>query len=301
MGRTTRAALAIASVFGLLVTAQVTYAEVNFSIDAGLRQEDNIGFARDSSDEVDDLTLQVGANLQWLVVQTATAEVAGKIGYYYDNVDDISDLSRQGFQVGASYRGQADASLTAVWWQIEGTYKTLDYKDSEIRDGDQYEIVAMIGKRFNEKFGMSVGYRYEERNTDENPPFGGGSTFWRSAQVFEHEKNGGFIRGEFNMGPETVLFGEYTYKTGDEAASGRFGGLGGTIEWGWDLAFGPGVQVWKIDADQNIIDVGIDHQFNDRFSVNGTVSYLDAEGDAGGWGTADYTNVVFTVGTNINF
>lgn len=289
-----------ALLLGSLLVAPLAQAEVNVSVEAGLRQEDNIGLANNSSDEFDDFTMHLGLVADWMISQTPTSEFELTSGVGYDQVDDIGDLSRWEFEAGARYRGQASADLTAVWWQLEVGGAILSYKDSDIRDGYTVEAAATLGKRFNERFGLSAGYRFELRRSEDDSLQGQAMT-WNPTDVFDLEKNGAFVRGEFTLGPDTMIFGEYNYKTGDEASTGRFGMLGSTIDWAWDPAFGPGFQVWQIDVDQNVFDVGIDHQFSDKFGVEFAVSYLDADGDAGGWGDPQYENFVFTLIASIGF
>jgi hypothetical protein len=77
--------------------------------------------------------------------------------------------------------------------------------------------------------------------------------------------------------------------------------LGSTITWAWDPAFGPGFQVWKIDAKQYIFDLGLNHSFSEKFSIEANFTYVDAKGDAGGWGEQDYKNWIVSLGIGFHF
>ena len=277
-------------------------AEVKFSADAGIRWEDNIGLASASDDKVEDFTIELGAGLDWNFVETATAEVGVHGGVYHQEVDEISDISRSGFEGTAHYQGQSSGDLTAFWWKFDGEIRTLKHRDSEIRDGYIWELGVAIGKRFNQKFGLSGGYRYERREATEDA---GQNPIWRSNEVFDLKKDVLFVMGDFALGPVTTLFLEFTYKEGDEATSGRFidefGWLGTSIPWGWDSAFGPDYQVWKVDAKQYIYEVGIAHSFTDKFSIDAGYSYVDADAVASWWGPISYKNNVLTATVMYSF
>lgn len=289
---TSGATLALAAVLAS-TTAQ---AEVSFSIDAGLRQENNIGLAPRSGDEVDDLTTKVAAGVSWAIVQSAQSEVAIGAGVYYDRVDDISDISRKGFSVNAKYRGQASPELTSVFWILDGEYRTLDYKDSDIRDGYEVKFSATVGKRFNQKFTLQGGYRIEERTSDDSSPWLQPAS-WNPTSVFDLDKDGWFLRGEIDATPDTLVFAEYSRMSGDVAATGRGFNNGAAFDRAWDYAFGPGFIVWKLDADQDIFEIGVSHQFSERISAELAASYMDASGQAGN----DYDNQVYTLNVGFAF
>jgi hypothetical protein len=305
-GLVQRQGLAVARRVVLLAMAALlsaaAAAEVSFAVDAGLRWEDNIGFSSRKDDKVEDFTFEIGAGVDWAFIQTATTEMGIHGGVYHNEVDDVSDISKYGFEGSARYRGQSSGDLTAFWWKLDGEIRTLKHRESEIRDGYIWEVGATIGKRFNQRFGISGGYRYEQRKSTEDT---GEPAHWRANDVFDLKKNVLFINGDIALGPVTTLSLEFTYKDGDEASTGRlldwYGWLGDTIPWGRDPAFGPDYEVWRVDAKQYIYDVSLSHSFNERFSIDGGYSYVDAEGDAGVWGPADYTNNVLTATVTFQF
>jgi len=291
----------VAALLSVLISGWAL-AEVKFSADAGVRWEDNIGLSSASDDKVEDFTIEIGAGLDWNFVQTATAEAGVHGGVYHKEVDEISDISRSGFEGSAHYLGQSSGDLTAFWWKLDGEIRSLKHRDSKIRDGYIWELGATIGKRFNQTFGLSGGYRYERREATEDA---GQNPVWRSNEVFDLKKDVFFVMGDFALGPVTTLSLQFTYKEGDEATSGRFidefGWLGTSIPWGWDPAFGPDYQVWKVDAKQYIYDLGISHSFTDRFSIDAGYSYIDADAVASWWGPISYKNNVLTATLTYSF
>jgi hypothetical protein len=81
------------------------------------------------------------------------------------------------------------------------------------------------------------------------------------------------------------------------ASTGRQFTDGALFDRAWDYAFGPGYIVWRIDADQNILDAGITHQFTKRFSMEFALGYLDASGSSGN----DYDNTYATLSGAFGF
>jgi hypothetical protein len=282
-------------------TAPVAHGAVDWFMDFGARYEDNIGLASEKDDKVDDLTAHIGGGLGYMFVQTATMESGFTFSAYHNEVNKITDISHYGVEADLNYRGQASPDLTAIWWELKAHGRTLKHRDSEIRDGYMYDLGATIGRRFNERFGLSGGYRYEERvSTNDNPK--GQMSAWNADKVFDLKKHVGFIHGDLSMGADTDLWLEFTYKDGDEATSGEWGTwLGWNIDWAWDPAFGPEYQVWKIDAKQYIFDVGVNHQVNDMLNFETAFSYMDAKGDAGVFGDSDYKNWALTFNVSLSF
>jgi hypothetical protein len=271
-----------------------------FSVDANVRYDDNLGFASSSDDKVDDLTFGIGAGMDWLFVQDATTEAGINLGLYHREVMDTDDLSHYGLDAGVQYRGQSGADLDAFWWKLAGNIKTLKFRDSDVRDGYIWEAGASVGKRFNQRFGLSGGYRYERRASTDDSPSGQMGT-WNPDKVFDLKKDVVFVQADVSLGAVSTLSGSFTYKDGTEATSGRFGVLGGWIDWAWDPAFGPGWQVWKIDAEQYIYDLTLNHSFSEKVSLEAKVIYIDAKGDAGVFGKADYNNLALSAGLAFQF
>ena len=288
--------------FALSLTAALAspaWAEFSFSVDGEVRLDDNIGFGTVSADEIDDTTFRIAGNVNWLATQTAQTEVSFGAGIYHDRVSDLDDLSRTGFTLSGNYRGQANPELTSIFWLLDGNFRFFEYDDSDIRDGYEFKINGALGKRFNERFSAMVGYRFDKRvstddNPDNQPP---PAWMWNEDDVFDLDKDGWFVRGEVDVTPNTLFFVEYSDLSGDVAATGRSFNNGAMFDRAWDWAFGQGFIVWKIDADQEIWDIGVSHGFGENLSVEVAASFLDAQGDTGN----DYENQVFTFSASYRF
>jgi hypothetical protein len=280
----------------LLIVAANSHADVDFSTDLKIRYDDNIGWAPVSADKVSDFTTQLDAAVNWVPVRSATAELAFDAGAYYAWVADLTDLSHYGLTVDADYSGQANPELTAFWWDLNAKFVSLTYQDSDIRDGWAAEASVTVGKRFNEKFGLSGGLRYEKRaSTDNNPANQPPNAM--AQDVFDLENFAAYIRAAFSLGASTDLYAEYTFRSGDVASTGREFSNGGQFARAFDYAFGPEYIVWRIDADQNIIDVGITQQITDSFSMEFSLGYLDASGEQNN----DYSNTYASLGGFFRF
>ena len=170
------------------------------------------------------------------------------------------------------------------------------------------EIV--IGKRFSEIFNLSGGVRYHRRWQDDDDPncpqfptnnnsCTNGTIFWNGDEVFDQERHSYFVHADAAFGARTSGFVELSYVQGDEDATGRVadleranmncrGGAGGTgLNSGCNTLtndeafgqFGPGLgdwyQVWKVDVNQRVLEVGVDHQFSDALSLNVTAVFME--------------------------
>jgi len=281
----------------MLAMAPVSaWAQLNFSSNLEIRYDDNLGWAIANADKVDDFTTTLDFGVGWNPVETATSEVSVGGRVFYAWVADTSDLSHYGIKLLANYRGQASPDFTAFWWDIDGWFKTLSYKDSDLRDGYWTAATVSIGKRFNQVFGLSAGVRGEiRRSTDDNVP-----GFFEPDKIFDLDNVAAFLRAAFALGADTEIFAAYTFRTGDVTSTGSGANWSGTstpVPVAPDPAFGPGQIVWRIDADQNIIDAGISHTFSNRFSMEFVVGYLDAEGQD----NLNYDNTYATLSGTFGF
>jgi len=270
-----RLALILAAV---LLASPSAWAQLNFFSALEIRYDDNLGWAIADEDKVEDFTTRLDLGVNWKPVETQTSEVSVGGTVYYAWVADTSDLSHYGIKLLADYRGQTSPDFTAFWWDIDGWFKTLKYKDSEIRDGWWTKVTGTIGKRFTPVFGLSAGVAGEIRRSTESEVPG---DFFEGNKVFDLDNWSAFLRAAFSLGADTEIFAAYTFRTGDVTSTGSGANWSGTstpVPVALDPAFGPGQIVWRIDADQNIIDLGISHTFSNRFSMEFAVGYLDAEG-----------------------
>lgn len=282
--------------FALLLAAPLAWADIGFISELELRYEDNIGLAPVSADKVEDFTTQLDLGFNWNMVRSETGDISLIGTAYYAYVADLTDLSHYGLFVDLDYRGQASPAFTSVWWDLSAEGKTLKFKDSDIRDGWAARATAEIGKRFNNVFGLSGGLRAEVRRATESDPVNQPPS-WNADKVFDLDNWAAFLRGAFTVGADTELFLKYTFRSGDVASTGRQFNDGAQFDRAWDRAFGPGFIVWRIDADQNIFDAGIGHQFTKRFAMEFAVGYLDAAGSSGN----DYDNTWATLSGTFGF
>ncbi len=281
---------------GCLALVNTAVAETKFSVQSGIRHEDNIGLSPNSGDEVSDQTLSIQALATHSFAETATQEFSVAAGLYADFVMDTDDISHRGALVKVDYTGQANTDITAVFWNAEAQYQWRNYDDSDIRDGQVLTASAAVGKRFSPKFSLRAGVRTEQRRASDSSP-SNQPAGWDPDEVFDLSKTGFFIRSEFDVRANTQLFAEFSRMSGDVAANGRSFNNGTSFTRAWDRAFGPGYIVWKIDVDQNIFDVGVVHEFNEQLSLDASISYLDVSGESNN----NYKNLVYQVNASYRF
>ncbi len=294
----TRSCLRPGLMVGVLLWAGAVQAEeaqrLHWSADVGVRWEDNIGLGVESVEEFDDITTRVAGGLQYDLLVESGREFVINGTLFYEQVSDLDDLSNYGFTVGADYRGEFGQALTAPWYTFGIDYTVAEFADSDPRDGSWLDVELVLGKRFSQKFNLSGGVRYHQRWQDDDDPdcpefpannnsCSSGVIMWNGDEVFDQDRIGYFVNGEFNFNARTSAFIEFSIVDGDEDATGLTNSLrfcGGGVNSGCnvftnDLAFGtpPGggwFQVWKVDVTQRLWEVGVNHAFNNKWSLNVT-------------------------------
>jgi len=209
----------------------------------------------------------------------------------------LSDLSNYGATVkyDQTYSLGGSGDPLALSIDFFAAFTWLEYEDGELRDGYKGTVQIALSGHFGPNLGASIGYRYEWReSTDDNPEgkLEGGD----SDEVFDQQRDGPFIRGEWNPNPKTTVFAEYSYLQGDVAATANITKFedGFLFERARDFAFEEGVlfQVWKVDADQNLATIGFTYPFSDIIGFELSANYLQASAEGGN----DYENFI-VVGT----
>src|SRR5262245_49187128 len=178
-----------------------------------VRYDDNIGFAPDEESKRDEVTTRVQGTVTWQPVQTARSEIALTTGLYSEFLADLTDLNNTGAVGKVRLYQQLTPALTSPWMALESEITWMSFNDSDVREGYKVDSELAFGKRFNEKFGLSVGYRYQLRVSTESDPegtlvdpiFGDRN----SDEVFDQDRQGGFVNVELTF-PKTTLFAEYT-------------------------------------------------------------------------------------------
>lgn len=291
----------IVLIFGaLLLVAPSAWADVSFFSGLEIRYDENIGLAPFSADEESDITTELDLGLNWNIYNAETAQVSLLSSVFYAYVADLSDLSEYGIDVDLAYRGQVSPDFTALWWSVSGQARLMEFNDSDIRDGWSAQAGAQIGKRFNNVFGLSAGGRVETRKqTEDNPENQPPAALYGPDHVFDLDNWAAFLRATFTVGPDTEIFAQYTFRSGDVAATGRSFNNGGQFARAIDYAFeqDPNYIVWRIDADQDILDVGVSQIFTEQFVAEFAVGYLDASGESGN----DYDNLYGTLSASFSF
>lgn len=286
---------------------------LSFGIDLGARWEDNINLAGDDVDveyvgsgpEFDDWTTSLTGSVSYAFIQSSGAELTGSLSAFYNDVNDIDGLSNWGGTAGLSFRGEFGAAFTDPWYSVSVDYTTAEFDDSRIRDGDWISAEAMVGKRFNPKFGMSAGARYLTRDQDNstglcpnrsNPDCPGN---WREYEVFDQDRWGLFLHADWFITDRTSLFAEFSYWDGEEDATlplrngngggGRFPGwLNGQDIFADDPVFGRAsfrnagngnistadYIVWRVEAEQHVWEAGLRQALTDTIALEVVAIYM---------------------------
>ena len=292
----------------------------HFSLDLGVRWDDNIGLAPDDQDQeyigddqLDEFTTGLAIRYAYDVVSTQSSELTAGITGFYNAVADLEGLSNSGLTVDVAYRSEFGPEFTDPWYSLSASYTLASFQDSRIRDGDWFELEAMVGKRFSPKFGLSGGARYFDRSQDNdtrlcpNRPTrlncpgvsAANPQGWSPDEVFEQDRWGVFVHADWFVSDNTALFAEYSYWDGDEDATLALrSAAGGQRDPGWlngqdvfadDPAFGqPSFRnantgavtnnvdfiVWKVDTTQHVFELGVRQRLTDTIGLEVIGVYL---------------------------
>ncbi|MCR9261590.1 MAG: hypothetical protein NXH95_17875 [Pseudomonadaceae bacterium] len=284
-------------------------------VDIGTRWDSNINLASDefdsqyagSSAEFDDFTSNINLNISYALIETASQELVATLSGFHNSVSDNNKLSNTGATIALDYRGEFGSNFTDPWYTLGIEYTIAEWDDSRIRDGDWIDLEAAIGKRFTPKFGLSGGLRYLKRNQKNSTRLCPNRSAvncpgnWREDEVFDQERAGAFIHADWFISQSTSVYFEYSYWDGDEDGTlplrnqnsaqveeGSEGWLNGQDVFADDPAFGRGAArytninrgldfiVWRVEAVQNVFELGINQVLTDSISLAFVAAYMDA-------------------------
>lgn len=278
--------IAMGLIMGWQSTANAVDAS-DFSMDTGLRWEDNLSLSPKSADKVSDLIAHISFAGNFGLVDTETNQFSIGVNAHYDYVTDTSDLSNYGALISLNYRRNFGADFNAPWIALDADGQILRFNDSDIRDGYIINTTATVGRQLNPKVGISGGYRYFIRrsNMDNSTQQ---EINWQSDKVFDLDRHNIFARFDFTVSVKTSLYVDINYFDGDVAASGRSFNDGMAFPRAHDPAFGDGYLAWRIDANGFEGKFGVVQQFSNNLSLNAFAAYLSANGDSNN----DYDNTI---------
>ncbi len=278
----------------------------SFSMDLSVRHDDNIGFAPNGTSDLwgpaitqeskiffDDITTRISGTVDYAVIEEASREFVLSATPFYARVSDIDGLSNYGIGVDATYRGEFGPDFTDPWYAVALGYTLIRFDDSDIREGGWLDVELTLGKRFSPKFGVSGGMRYFDRSQEDSSGLCPNTVSsvtpdcpesWLSDEVFDLQKWGAFVHGDFFFTDETALFLEYSYWDGDEASSFPFANSQPT-PFADDPVFGPAFvagsgapidyRVWRVDGKQHVVELGVAHQLTEQILLNLTFIHLE--------------------------
>ncbi|HEX7035885.1 MAG TPA: hypothetical protein VF210_08930 [Pseudomonadales bacterium] len=269
--------------------------------------QDNIALTAEEPDKIDVATTHLDLALGYRLVETRDLEIAASLTPFYEWVSDVEDLSNYGVTAAAELSGAFGPDFAAPWYSARAAYTLIRFDDSDPRDGDWIDIELALGKRFTPRFGIHGGYRYHQRWQEDDDPecvtAGCAPQFnWQTGEVFDLERHGVFLHADLTPAEATNVFAEYTFWNGDVAVTGRPAVPNVAVVD--DLALEgftnddgtPGVfRVWRADADQHVVEVGIDQRFSERLSTRLSAIYLWTSDIQNEISEEDYENTMVTL------
>jgi hypothetical protein len=267
----------------------VALAQWQPQFDAGLLYDDNLPRAQLSSDIVHDFAAFGRASIGRSFAAGDWADFSltfdGK-ALHYDRYEGASVLS---LGATAGYRRKLGLGLTAPRLGAELSIAAENSPEA-VRDGYRYGAAVSLGKRFDERLDVAVGFAYDRREQRNDYPVVPGIP----GDPFSVQSRTLFARGSYDLGARSALFVSAAARGGDVVSSTRRNRqiFDESAAIALDPAFGPDYIAYRLTgASTRSLGAGLAYDLSRRASLEALVS-ADATRARGG---LDYDRRVFSL------
>ena len=263
--------------------------------------EDNVSRSYKKEDLVSDLISSVsyGGGYSSKYKNKGQWIVSGYVTY--SDYQDYDDLDNIALNAEANWTYQPTNAYAANWYNFNASATTLQYRNSEAREGTLFEIDTNINRRLTTSVVGHFGYRYSDmvfigKDKDEKE---------RDAafDVSGHEL---YLGIDLQLSKTIFLFTEYGYRHGD-ITSTVSGAIDPDAEYDAetiDTVFDPCDDItqcavryaYRVVADTQRLNLGIAFAIK-KTNMDFTASYYDAESENG----KNYENWMIKFGLVRNF
>ncbi len=242
-----------------------------YSYDVSIANDDNIRRAQNESDIRGDLVSSFTLNARAARPLSGSSLLlyGGSITYqHFDVFDELDNLK---FLGNTKYRFSNSVGFTAPSYTFGLKIGGIE-SESEMRDSTLFSISADMNKWLTTTINMTTGVGYKLRES--------------KSKVFDTREARAFINLDVDISRVAVIYGTYTYLTGDIVSSAtpslQFINWSDAIEP--DDAFGGVVFnqfAYRLDADTNVITLGYNRILTRSASVDFSYQFVDTEAVGG--------------------
>ncbi|MCZ6797236.1 MAG: hypothetical protein O7D36_04725 [Gammaproteobacteria bacterium] len=254
-----------------------------YSYDLSVANDSNIRNAQKEFDIRDDIVgdLTVRARAGKSVGNLSLVAYGARASYQaFKTFDTLNNIN---FDINAKYRFAFSGGFGSPIYSIGAKLGGIE-SESDMRSSTLFSASLQVSKWFTNTINMTAGYEYRQRES--------------ASVVFDTVDNRLFVNIDLNLSKANLLYGTYTFITGDFVSSGTpdiyIINAADAIEP--DDAFG-GVATnqfaYRLDGDTNVITLGYNRIMSRKISLDFSYRYVDSE--AKGGITYDRTIVRFSL------
>lgn len=242
-----------------------------YSYDVSVADDDNIRRAQNESDIRGDLvsSFTLNARAARPLSESSLLLYGGSITY--EHFDVFNELDNLKFRGNIKYRFSNSARFTAPSYTFGLKFGGIE-SESEMRDSTLLSASVDMNKWLTTTINMTTGIDYKIRES--------------KSEVFDTREARAFINFDVDISRAAVMYGTYTYITGDIVSSAtptlQFINWSDAIEP--DDAFG-GVAfnqfAYRLDADTSVVTLGYNRIMTSSVSVDFSYQFIDTEAVGG--------------------
>ena len=185
----------------------------------------------------------------------------------YEAFDTFSNLNNINFNINARYRFAFSSGFSTPLYSIGVKLGGIE-SELEMRDSTWFSASLQMNKRLSSTISTAIGVNYKQRES--------------KSEVFDTVESRFFINLDLNLSRKTLLYGTYTFITGDIVSSAT--PTLQLINWSDaiepDDAFG-GVAfnqfAYRLEADTDVITLGYNRIMTRSISIDISYRFVDTQ------------------------
>jgi hypothetical protein len=232
---------------------------------AGWRYDDNLNRAETDNQQEDDGIFTLEGRIGTRIPVSEHAQLTARLGLLTDIHADIDDLNALAPTARIDLMFQPASGFTAPWYAVSAAVGYREHADSDIRDGANWTLGLIAGKRFTDRISARAGYRYLGREGE-------------LSEVFDLEQHELSVHGDYRISRVLSAYATYAYLTGDLTSVSRNRKFPPVATALWpDPAFG--FNAWRLDGHTHSLTLGMRVELSRSTGLDARVRYSKANAD----------------------
>lgn len=254
--------------FPALFCAASAWADAtHLDAELSLRHDNNVSRAEAARDQFSDNVAGLDLALTRSMMLTEHSGVQLRGGLHVREFARFDDLSHASVDASALYRIQPVKAYTAPWFEAAVGWERFQFREGELRDGNQWTLDVGVGKRLTDKLKVRAGYGWESRDADEHA-------------VFEWQRRTLRLSADFRVSPAFTVYGMASRTQGDQVFTATpapaFRNAAKAIAD--DTVFGAR-RAYRLGAESDVLELGGSYQFNSQHTLDIGMRRFDIEAD----------------------